>query len=83
MILMRQPEGSVLSAENAKVVVFMCPIAVADAEAKSTVVMNDDNELMDFSKGEEKEMENFVKALKDKGVKCIIVNGTVSDLALH
>lgn len=61
----------------------MCPIEVANAEAKSTVVMNDENDLMNFAKGEEREMENFVKALKDKKVSCIIVNGTISDLAMH
>lgn len=61
----------------------MCPIEVAQAEAKTTVVMTNEEELMNFSKGEEKEMENFVQALRDKGVSCVFVNGTVSDLALH
>lgn len=83
MILQRIPEGSVSSVENAKVAVFACPIEVAQAEAKTTVVMRDDNDLMDFQKGEEREMENFVSSLKDKKIAAVIVNGTVSDLALH
>lgn len=83
MILLRIPEGAVTSVENCKVVVFTCPIEVAQAEAKSTVVMNDENDLMNFSKGEEKEMESFVKGLKDKNIQCVIVNGSVSDLAMH
>jgi len=83
MILMRLTEGSVTSCADARVVVYMCPIEVAQAEAKTTVVMNNEEDLLNFSKGEEKEMENFVKGLKDKNVSCVFVNGTVSDLALH
>jgi len=45
--------------------------------------MNNDDELMNFSKGEEKELEEFVKKLKNKDIKAVIVNGTISDLALH
>lgn len=83
MILLRQAEGAISSVTDARVIVFMCPIEVAQAEAKTTVVMNDENDLMNFSKGEEKEMEDFVKAIKDKNVKCVIVNGPTSDLAMH
>lgn len=83
MILMRQPEGSVTEVENAKVAIFTCPIEVAQAEAKSTVVMKDENDLLNFSKGEEKEMEAFASGLKDKNIQCVIVNGTISDLAMH
>jgi T-complex protein 1 subunit theta len=75
MVIMRKPEGSITEMENGKTVVYMCPFDSPSAEAKATVVMNDDNELMDFAKGEEAEMENFVKELKNKGVKCVIING--------
>jgi len=75
MILNRKPEGSITEMENGKVVVYMCPFDSPQAEAKATVVMNDDNELMDFAKGEEQEMENFVKDLVNKEVKCVIING--------
>lgn len=83
MILLRVPEGAVTSVENAKVAVFQCPFTAPDAEAKATVVMKDENDLLQFSKGEEKEMEDVVLKLKDKGINCIIVNGPISDLALH
>lgn len=83
MILHRQPEGAITSVEDCKIAVFTCPIEVAQSEAKSTVVMNDENDLLNFSKGEEKEMEAFVSSLKDKNIQCVIVNGTISDLAMH
>lgn len=83
MVIQRHPEGSTSEVKDAKIAVYMCPIEVAQAEAKTTVVMNDDQDLMNFSKGEEKEMESFVKSLQDKGISAVIVNGTVSDLAMH
>jgi T-complex protein 1 subunit theta len=75
MVVNRKPEGSIVEMVNGKVVVYMCPFDSPQAEAKATVVMNDDNELMNFAKGEEEEMENFVKELKNKGIKCVIING--------
>lgn len=61
----------------------MCPFESPQAEAKATVVMNDDNDLLNFSKGEEQEMEKFVKQLQALSIKCVIVQGPFTDLALH
>jgi len=83
MILIKDPYGIVNSVTNAKVVCYNCGFESPQAEAKATVVMNNDDELMNFSKGEEKELEEFVKKLKNKDIKAVIVNGTISDLALH
>lgn len=83
MLLLRNVESHIKSVENCKVAVFSCPIEVPNAECKTTVVMHDDNDLLNFSKGEEKEMEDLIKSLYDENIRCLIVNGTISDLAMH
>jgi T-complex protein 1 subunit theta len=42
---------------NAKVGVFTCGIDIAQTETKGTVLLKNSEELLNFSKGEEKHME--------------------------
>ena len=83
MVFGREPEGTVKKANKAKVGVFSCPIDISQTETKGTVLLKNSKELYDFSKGEEAQMENAVKELKDSGLRVIVAGATVGELALH
>lgn len=45
--------------------------------------MHNSEDLLEFSKGEEKQMEEIIKGLHEAGINCVISGGHVSELALH
>uniref|UniRef100_A0A8C6Q280 T-complex protein 1 subunit theta n=1 Tax=Nothobranchius furzeri TaxID=105023 RepID=A0A8C6Q280_NOTFU len=50
---------------------------------QGTVLINNAQELMNFSKGEEDMMEAQVKAIKEAGANVVVTGGKVADMALH
>ncbi|KAK4561809.1 T-complex protein 1 subunit theta [Recurvomyces mirabilis] len=83
MVFGRQPDGIVTKAAKAKVGVFSCPIDISQTETKGTVLLKNSKELFDFTKGEEKQMENAIKELHDSGMRVVVAGATVGELALH
>ncbi|GIX62421.1 hsp60 fold T-complex protein 1, putative [Babesia caballi] len=83
MAVMRDVSGVVKKLSRTKVLVIAGGLEFAGTEAKSTVLLHTAEELLNFSKGEETEMEAVIRAIKDKGIGCVIANGAVSELALH
>ncbi|PRT53737.1 T-complex protein 1 subunit theta [Wickerhamiella sorbophila] len=84
MVFNSEPEGSVKRATNAKVAVFTCPVDISQTETKGTVLLHNAKEMLDFSKGEETQVEDMVKELvENSGVKVIIAGGGIGALALH
>lgn len=83
MVFKKMVEGTVTKVDNAKVVVYTCPIDVATTETKGTVLIKSANELMNFSRGEETEFESKIQSLVATGVQVIVSGGKFSDLALH
>uniref|UniRef100_A0AAX7TPU9 T-complex protein 1 subunit theta n=1 Tax=Astatotilapia calliptera TaxID=8154 RepID=A0AAX7TPU9_ASTCA len=71
------------SVKDAKIAVFSCPFDCMVTETKGTVLINNAQELMDFSKGEEDLMEANVKAIKEAGATVVVTGGKVADMALH
>lgn len=57
MVFGRQPEGVVKSAKKAKVAVYTCGLDISQTETKGTVLLKKAEELLDFSRGEEKQLE--------------------------
>lgn len=57
MVILRDAEGQVKKAENAKVIVFGCGIEAATTEAKGTVLLKTAAELLNYNKSEERKME--------------------------
>ena len=51
------PTGNVKKASKAKVAVFSCGLDIAQTETKGTVLLKKAEELLDFSRGEEKQLE--------------------------
>lgn len=83
MVFGREPDGTIKKAAKAKVGVFSCPIDISQTETKGTVLLHNSKELLDFTKGEEAQMENIVKELHDSGLRVVVAGATVGELALH
>lgn len=83
MVLGREPDGTVKRAKKAKVGVFSCPIDISQTETKGTVLLKNAQEMMDFSKGEEQQLESAIKELYDSGLRVVVAGSTVGELALH
>lgn len=83
MVFGREPDGTVKKATKAKVGVFSCPIDISQTETKGTVLLKNSKELLNFTKGEESQMENTIKELHDSGLRVVVAGSTVGELALH
>ncbi|KAL1928429.1 hypothetical protein VTP01DRAFT_2785 [Rhizomucor pusillus] len=83
MVFGREPEGSVQKATKAKVAIFTCPLDIAQTETKGTVLIHNAQEMLNFSKDEEKHMEKIFQELADAGVKVVVTGAGIGELALH
>ncbi|KAM4699691.1 T-complex protein 1 subunit theta isoform 2-T3 [Discoglossus pictus] len=83
MVFKKETEGNVTSVKDAKIAVYSCAFDGMITETKGTVLINNAQELMDFSKGEENLMEEQVKAIADAGANVVVTGGKVADMALH
>ncbi|KAK3357048.1 chaperonin Cpn60/TCP-1 family [Lasiosphaeria hispida] len=83
MVFPKEPNGSVKKAQKAKVGVYTCPIDISQTETKGTVLLHNAKEMLDFTKGEETQLEAAVKELHDVGLRVVIAGSTVGELAMH
>ena len=83
MVFGREPDGSMKKAKSAKVGVFSCPIDISQTETKGTVLLHNAKEMMDFTKGEESQLETAIKELHDSGLRVVVAGSSVGELALH
>ena len=84
MVFAREPEGSIKTTSGkSKVGVFSCPIDISTTETKGTVLLHNAKEMLEFSKGEEAQLETIVKELADSGIRVVVAGAGVGELALH
>lgn len=83
VVVPKDTDGEISELVDARIAVFTCSIGPAEAETKGTVLIHNAEELMNFSKSEEKEVEDLIKQVKESGVDCIITGGAIDDMALH
>ncbi|KAL8806730.1 MAG: hypothetical protein Q9182_001128 [Xanthomendoza sp. 2 TL-2023] len=83
MVFGREPDSSTKRAKKAKVGVFSCPIDTSQTETKGTVLLHNAKEMLDFTKGEETQLETAIKELYDSGLRVVVAGSTVGELALH
>merc|ERR1712001_370502 len=83
MVFKRGVSSDIIKADNAKVVVYTCPVDTNQTETKGTVLIKTAAELSDFSRGEECMLEAQIKAIADTGAKVVVSGGKIGDLALH
>lgn len=83
MVILRDTHGIVKKKENCNAIVLNCGLEAHVMETKGTVLLHNAQELLNFTKGEEDQMENMIKCVKQAGIDVIVVNGSVSDIAMH
>jgi len=83
MVFGREPDGSIKKAVKAKVGVYSCPIDISQTETKGTVLLHNAKEMLDFTKGEETQLETAVKELYDSGLRVVVAGAMVGELAMH
>jgi len=83
MVFPRQVEGDVKKVVDAKICVFTCPLDMMATETKGTVLINNADELMNFSQKEEEQLEGKIKAIVDSGCNIIVTGGKAADMAVH
>ncbi|KAI0046463.1 T-complex protein 1 [Auriscalpium vulgare] len=83
MVFGREPEGDVKKVTKGKVAVFTNPIDIAQTETKGTVLLKNAEEMLNFTRGEEKHMEKIFAEIAESGVKVLIAGTSVGELALH
>nr|AET50754.1 hypothetical protein [Eimeria tenella] len=84
MVITKPPNGTVESKKNCKVMVLGCGLECSTTEAKGTVLIHTAEELKNFTKGEESQMEGIIKDIKNAGVEAIVVHGGgIADIAQH
>jgi T-complex protein 1 subunit theta len=69
--------------EDCKVVVSACPLDTIQTQTTGTVLIKTAVELMDYSLGDETEVESQVKAIVTAGAKVIVTGGKVGELYMH
>lgn len=83
MVFPKEPNGIIKKAKKAKVGVFTCAIDISQTETKGTVLLHNAKEMLDFTKGEEEQLETAIKELHDVGIRVVIAGSTVGELAMH
>ncbi|KAK9173838.1 T-complex protein 1, theta subunit [Cryptosporidium meleagridis] len=85
MMINREPGGTIRNLEKvSNVMVLGCGLEMTGTEAKGTVVLNNAQELLDFTRGEESLVENLIKEIKQTAkIDAIFAGGPISDIAQH
>jgi T-complex protein 1 subunit theta len=79
----RGVETTVTKLENVKVAVYACGMEASSTEAKGTVLMKTADDLLNYNKTEERNMQNIIESIRESGVQFVVTGGNVSDMALH
>jgi T-complex protein 1 subunit theta len=82
-VLTRGAEGTIKHVKAAKIGVFASGIDLGKTETKGILKITNADQLLNFSKGEEKQMEDIIKSIADQGVNVVVSGGNIADMALH
>eukprot|EP00933_Yihiella_yeosuensis_P031087 TRINITY_DN24625_c0_g4_i1.p1 TRINITY_DN24625_c0_g4~~TRINITY_DN24625_c0_g4_i1.p1 ORF type:complete len:540 (+),score=138.06 TRINITY_DN24625_c0_g4_i1:82-1701(+) len=83
MAIARPTNGTEQFKEKAKVAIYAEGIDLGQTETKGTVLLENADQLLNFTKGEEGRMDAFIKSIKDVGVDVVVSGGSISDIAIH
>lgn len=60
LVILRSPESSQTNVKDAKIAIFNCPLEAGQGETKGTVILKNAEELLNYTKSEEKNMETVI-----------------------
>jgi len=79
----RSLSGTIKHVTSAKIAVFAAGVDLTKTETKGNVTFKSAKDLLDYTRGEEQNMEDIIKAISETGVKVIISGSVVGELATH
>jgi len=82
-VLARDTEGTIKHVTNAKIAVFAGGIDVPKTETKDTVLLKNADDLLNYSKSEEKAIEEIIRKISESGAKVVISGSAIGEMALH
>lgn len=82
-LVKRAAEGSIDRMIKPRIAVYSCPLDTMQAETKGTVLIQNANELLNYTKGEEDLAEKFVQKLVNANINVVVCGGSVADIVLH
>lgn len=82
-LVKRNAEGSIDRMVRPRIAVYSCPLDTMQAETKGTVLIQNAQELLNYSKGEEDLAEAFVAKLVNANINVVVSGGSISDIVLH
>ncbi|KAJ6832826.1 T-complex protein 1 subunit theta [Iris pallida] len=83
MVLKNEAVGCIKRVEKAKIAVFAGGVDTSATETKGTVLIQNAEQLENYSKTEEAKVEELIKAVADSGAKVLVSGAAVGDMALH
>merc|ERR1712117_884193 len=83
MVFKKSAESTIIKKDSCKVAIYTCPVDALQTETKGTVLIKTADELTNFSRGEETQLESQIKAIADSGANVVVAGGKFGDLALH
>ncbi|EFA83548.1 chaperonin containing TCP1 theta subunit [Heterostelium album PN500] len=83
LVVAGDAEGAIKRVEKGKIAVFASGIDIGKTETTGKVLITNDTELLNFSKGEEDSIRETIQGIADAGVKIIVSGSSVSEIALH
>jgi len=83
MVIQRDTNGTIKRVENAKLAVYSCGVELTGSETQSVVLIRTAEELLNYTKSEEKQMEDIVRGIAESGVNVVISGGSISEVAQH
>jgi len=83
MVFKKSAESTIIKKDSCKVAIYTCPVDALQTETKGTVLIKTADELTNFSRGEETQLESQIKAIADSGAEVIVSGGKIGDMALH
>ena len=82
-MIKRNAEGSIDRMVKPRIAVYSCPLDTMYQETKGTVLIQNANELLNYTKGEEDLAEKFVQKLVNANINVVVCGGSISDIVLH
>ena len=79
----RSVEGTIERCSKPKVAVYSAPLDPSTLETKGTVLIKNAEELLSYTKTEEKAAENFIQSIADAGVNVLVVRNKIPDIVMH
>lgn len=82
-LVKRNAEGCIDRMVKPRIAVYSCPLDTMQSDTKGTVLIQNANELLNYSKGEEELAEKFVQKLVNANINVVVSGGSVADIVLH